>query len=139
MIERDGKVVARVVPSTTAKDLMPHIVKHVELFSTVYTDEWGAYNGLKETYDHHIVRHNIKEYVNGNVHTNNIENFWGNLKRGIIGVHRVVSPQHLQFYVNEFVFRRNTCKFAVEDRFIYFVKNVRNYRLTYNELIKKCS
>ncbi|MDE5918964.1 MAG: IS1595 family transposase [Duncaniella sp.] len=139
MIERNGKAVARVVPTTTAKDLMPHIVKHVESFSTVYTDEWGAYNGLKETYDHHIVRHNIKEYVNGNVHTNNIENFWGNLKRGIIGVHRVVSPQHIQFYVNEFVFRRNTCKFAVEDRFTYFVKNVRNYRLTYNELIKKCS
>ncbi len=136
MIERNGNVVVRVVSSTTAKDLMPIIVKHVESFSTVYTDEWCAYNRLNETYDHHIVRHNKKEYVNGDIYTNNIENFWGNFKRGIIGVYRVVSPQHLQFYVNEFVFRRNTCKFSVGDRFTYFVENVRNYRLTYKELIK---
>lgn len=141
MIERNGKVVARVVQSTTAKDLMPIIVRYVNSFATVYIDEWGAYNGLKQTYDHHIVRHNIKEYVNGKAHTNNIENFWGNLKRAIIGIYRVVSPQHLQFYVNEFVFKRNTCKFTTDDRFLYFIENIQGYRLKYKELIEyaRCS
>lgn len=137
MIERNGKVVARVVPSTTAKDLMPRIIKHVNSFATVYTDEWGAYSRLGYTYDHHIVRHNIKEYVNGKAHTNNIENFWGNFKRAIIGVYRVVSPQHLQFYVNEFVFRRNTCKFATDNRFLYFMENIQGYRIRYSELTYK--
>ena len=74
----------------------------------------------------------MREYVRGKVHTNNIENFWGNFKRAIIGVYRVVSPQHLQFYVNEFVFRRNTCKFVTDDRFLYFMENVQGYRLRYN-------
>ena len=139
MIERNGKVVARVVQFTTAKDLIPRVNKFVNSFATVYTDEWGAYNGLKQTYDHHIVRHNI--YVNGKVHTNNIENFWGNFKRAIIGVYRVVSPEHLQFYVNEFVFRRNTCKFVPGDRFLYLMENIQGYRLTYKELIEyaRCS
>lgn len=141
MIERNGKVVARVVPSTTAKDLIPRVIKHVNSFATVYTDEWGAYNGLNDTYDHYIVRHHMKEYVRGKVHTNNIENFWGNFKCAIIGVYRVVSPQHLQFYVNEFAFRRNTCKFVPGDRFLHLMVNVQGYRLKYKELVEyaRCS
>ena len=141
MIERNGKVVARVVPSTTSKDLIPRVIKHVNLLATVYTDEWGAYNRLNDTYDHYIVRHHMREYVRGKAHTNNIENFWGNFKRAIIGVYRVVSPQHLQFHVNEFVFRRNTCKFATDNRFLYFMENVQGYRLRYKELIEyaRCS
>ena len=51
MIERNGKVVAHVVPST--KDLIPRVIKHVNLLATVYTDEWGAYNRLNDTYDHY--------------------------------------------------------------------------------------
>ena len=53
MIERNGKVVAHVVPSTTSKDLIPRVIKHVNLLATVYTDEWGAYNRLNDTYDHY--------------------------------------------------------------------------------------
>jgi len=53
MIERNGKVVSHVVPSTTSKDLIPRVIKHVNLLATVYTDEWGAYNRLNDTYDHY--------------------------------------------------------------------------------------
>lgn len=139
MIERGGKVVARVVPSTTAKDLLPRIQKYSNSFATVYTDEWGAYRCLNEIYDHHVVRHGIGEYVRGDVHTNSIENFWSQLKRGIIGVYRVVSPNHLQLYVHEFVFRRNTCKFVPKQRFLHLMLNVRGYRLTYKTLMKHAS
>jgi len=83
------------------------------------------------------LQHRRGEYVNGEAHTNNIENFWSQLKRGIIGVYRVVSPEHLQFYVDEFVFRRNTCKFVPKERFLHLLSNTKGYRLTYKDL-KKC-
>ena len=134
MIERNGKVVARVVPSTTAKDLMPRIQKFSNSFATVYTDEWGAYNNLHFTYDHHIVNHGMKQYVNGNATTNTIENFWGNLKRGIIGVYRVVSRKHLQRYVNEFVFKRNTMDMLPVDKFKHFIKNMFGFKITQREI-----
>ena len=133
MIERNGKVVARVVPSTSTKDLMPVIMRFSNSFCTVYTDEWGAYNWLGEIYDHYVVNHSKREYVRDEVHTNNIETFWSRVKN-CIATYRVVSPGHLQFYVHEFVFRRNTCNFVPEERFLHLLNTVKGYRLTYKKL-----
>lgn len=139
MIEREGKVIAKVVPSTTEKDLIPLITKYINSFATIYSDEWKAYSHLEDyCYYHHVVNHGEKQYVNGKDYTNNIENFWGNLKRGIIGVYRVVSPKHLQLYVDEFVFRRNTCKFEPRERFTHLMNNLRNTRITYKQLVHAC-
>ena len=72
------------------------------------TDEYNIYNSVRKNgYSHEVVQHGIKEYVRGNVHTNNIEGFWSQLKRGIRGTHVSVSPKHLRKYVNEFAFRYN--------------------------------
>ena len=103
MFQRDDKrVIAYVVQSTQTKDLVPLILKHVECFATIYSDEWKAYKNLAKNhgYKHEIVNHGQGEYVRGEKYTNNIENFWSQLKRAIIGVYRVVSKEHLQAYVN---------------------------------------
>lgn len=140
MIERGGKVSACVVPSTTDKSLIPIILRSMDFFTTIYTDEWGAYNNLEKHHDykHYVVKHGEGQYVCGKAHTNNIENFWSQLKRGIIGVYRVISPKHLQLYVDEFVFRRNTCKFEQRERFVHLMINPRNIRITYKQLIHAC-
>lgn len=69
-----------------------------------------------------------------NVKTNTVEGFWSMIKRGIIGVYHYTSRKHLQKYVDEFVFRRNTRQMAPNDVFHYFLSNT-NYRTTYKELI----
>ena len=73
------------------------------------SDEFKGYNILgKKTSHIHLRVDHIKEYAaSGNIHTNNIENFWGTLKRGILGIYHHISPQHLQKYVDEFCFRYN--------------------------------
>lgn len=43
----------------------------------------------------------------GDVHTNIIEAFWGNVKRGINGTYVWVSKKHLQTYLREFEYRHN--------------------------------
>jgi len=136
MIERKGKVIARVVGSTTMEELEPIIMRGVDFIETraIYSDEWSAYNELRRIYNHEIVNHGKRQYVDGKAHTNSIENFWGNLKRGIIGIYRFISKKHLQKYIDEFVFRHNTRKLTPRDRFIHLVSNVFIGCLTYGKL-----
>ena len=118
LLQRDGKVVNKVVKNTTKDELFPVIEKHVAKGSRMVTDEWKSYVRLPELgYTHESVRHNIGEYVNGDVHTNGIEGYWSNLKRGIIGIYHQVSPKHLHRYCDEFSFRYNTRKEKEADRF----------------------
>ncbi len=44
---------------------------------------------------------------NGEIHTNEVENFWSLLKRGIVGSYHHVSPKYLPLYLDEFVSRFN--------------------------------
>jgi len=77
--------------------------------SVIISDEFKGYNILDKKTNHlHLKVDHTKEYVtNSDVHTNNIENFWGTLKRGILGIYHHVSPKYLQKYIDEFCFRYN--------------------------------
>lgn len=107
-VERKGKVIAVTVPNVDRVTLMPHVRKHVIPASTIYTDEMGAYDPLKQNgYKHQIINHSEHVYVSGDVHTNTIEGFWSLVKRGIGGVYHAVSAKHLQGYLNEYAWRYN--------------------------------
>ena len=84
ILERDGKVYAIPVKDASAKSLMPIIDSKIEKGSKVYTDEWKSYRKLSQNYDHQFIKHSANQYVEGSVHTNNIENFWSLLKRGLM-------------------------------------------------------
>ncbi len=45
--------------------------------------------------------------MSGNVHTNTVEGFFGNVKRGISGNYHSVSRKWLQGYLNEYAWRYN--------------------------------
>jgi transposase len=107
MVERGGRVRADVVPSRRAETLQPHVVKYVLPSSTIFTDEWPSYSGLNRRYTHHRIRHTEKVYVSGNVHTQTIEGFFSNLKRGIAGTYHAVSTKWLPSYLNEYAWRYN--------------------------------
>ncbi len=106
--ERKGDVVTRVVYSRGANAVVPQINKLVKKGSRIATDEAKAFGNLRhEGYHHGTVNHSQGEYVRGPVHTNTIEAFWGNLKRGLSGTYVSVSKQHLQKYLWEFEYRHN--------------------------------
>jgi transposase-like protein len=108
IVERGGRVVATTIPDATAVSLMPHIQKRVLPESTIYTDEWKAYNRLvRSGYHHRRIHHSQEIYVMGDVHTNTIEGFWSLVKRGIGGTHHAVSAKWLQGYLNEYAWRYN--------------------------------
>ncbi|NDW17568.1 IS1595 family transposase [Dysgonomonas sp. 216] len=134
MLQRGGKVIAKVVSDTKAQTLRPIIDKHIVEESTVYTDEW-FYGNLHEKYTHKQVFHVAKVYAVGDVYTNTIEGFWSILKRGYIGVYHYISRKHLQRYVDEFCFRYNTRDYSQYQRFNLLLCNTKNRRLKYKDLI----
>jgi transposase len=76
--------------------------------SIIYTDDWQAYRPLKREYlAHRVINHSAGLYVQGNTHTNTIEGFFGNLKTGMRGAYKKVSPRYLQSYLNEYTWRYN--------------------------------
>lgn len=84
--------------------------------SRIYTDGFKMYRGLPELgYVHEFVDHAGDEYVRGEIHTNNIEGFWGILKRkmGCIGGMR---RERLRFFVAEIVWRFNHRSQALKDQ-----------------------
>jgi transposase-like protein len=108
MVERGGRVRARVVPDRTSETLGNHAYTHVLPKSIVFTDEFPLYIGVGRHFaGHHRVNHSAKVYVDGNAHTNSIEGFFGLVKNGIQGVYHAVSAEYLQSYLNEYSFRYN--------------------------------
>lgn len=107
-VEREGKIVAKVTQDASSTTLQRLLRSHVEIGSTLYTDEWRGYTrAARLGYDHNTVTHSANDYANGSVHTNTIEGFWGQLKGSIRGTYHFVSPKYLQSYLNEFAYRYN--------------------------------
>jgi transposase-like protein len=136
MLERNGEVRAKPVLRTNAKTLMPIIRDNISRDATIMSDEYASYRKLKEEFkDHQTVEHYRKQYVrNGNIHTNNIENFWSLMKRGINGVYHWTSKKHLHRYTDEYAYRYNSRKITDIERFHMFFLYCSG-RLTYEDLI----
>lgn len=113
ILEREsGRVYAQVaIPNSegkklTGKQLLNIIDKAVTKNITIMTDEFKGYKILDKNPERiHLVIDHSKEFVRGAIHTNNIENFWSLLKRGIIGSYHHISVKYMQRYVDEFSFR----------------------------------
>lgn len=125
-----------VTKDTSEGSLKPSIEDIIKHGSTVVTDEWKAYNNLRANYDHRIVDHTIKEYVNTNGDTTNaIEGFWTIFKRSYIGIYHYMSRKHLQRYADEMSFRYNSKHITDCSRFNLLLSNLTN-RTTYKNLTK---
>lgn len=136
LLERNGEVRTMVVENVKRKSLRREINNHVEPGTMVYTDALRSYNDLNYDYIHNVINH-AEKYVDGNVHTNGIENFWSLLKRGLGGTYISVEPFHLFRYLDEQSFRFNNRKLTDSQRFSIVAEQVIGRRLTYAELTGK--
>ena len=137
ILERGGRVVTKVVPSTKKKALQAEIRGHVLAGSAIFTDALKSYEGLNE-FQHEVIDHAV-EYARGEVHTNGLENFWSLLKRALKGTYVSVEPFHLFRYLDEQSFRYNNRKMTDADRFAIGLSEITGKRLTYSELIGKAN
>jgi transposase-like protein len=134
MLERGGRVKAKVMAGRKKDHIDPVMAENVEAGSHIITDEFPTYSFLSTPYNREIINHAM-EYVNGHVHTNGIENFWSLLKRSLGGTYISVEPFHLDAYVSEQVFRYNNRKDSDDStRFASCIMGIQGKRLTYEEI-----
>jgi len=111
--ERDGRLLAKIIPDASGASLEPIFRKHVKRGSIVSTDQWRGYTLLKYTHNHLKVDHKAKEYARTDeasgerVHVNTVENFWGLFKASVRGTHVHISAKHMDKYLGEFTYRAN--------------------------------
>jgi len=133
MRERGGRVRAFVVPNNRRGTLLPALFDNIVPGSTLYTDSLRSYDEARGQYVHHVINH-AKAYVEGHVHTNNIENFWSVLKRTIAGTYVAPRAFHLDAYLDEQVFRFNERAGKDGPRFAKALKGADGRRITYKAL-----
>jgi ISXO2-like transposase domain len=79
--------------------MQPIVGANVEPSTQIHSDEFGETWRMEE-YEHSIVDH-LHTYIDGNVDTKGMENFWSLLKRTIGGTYVSVELFHLFRYVDE--------------------------------------
>jgi transposase-like protein len=131
MVERGGQARTIKVPEATGRTLRPIMLKAIDLErSRLVTDGNPAYRRIKDYLPHDVIDHEI-EYVRGDVHTQNIDSYWSNLKRGVYGVFHHVSEGHLPSYLSEFDFRFNRRKISDAERFASLMSQTQGRLLWY--------
>lgn len=109
MVERGGKIIAKHIDKSklNSKSLAQFVRENIEFSDAVLiTDEYSGYIKIRSFMRHEVINHQVA-YVDGEIHTNSIESFWGLLKRGIVGQYHRVTLRHLNQYIAEFCYRHN--------------------------------
>jgi transposase-like protein len=110
--QENGKAIGRIrmfrIPDASGESLLSFITQSVEPGSTIYTDGWEGYSGLEANGYTHEVRVIKSSGVSAAQLLPRVHRVVSLLKRWILGTHQgAISPEHLDYYLNEFTFRFN--------------------------------
>jgi len=136
-VERDGEIRLKVIACPSRYWLYKFIHDTTDpAAEAIYTDEWAGYKGIADADTRHeAVHHAAKEWVKGDVHTNNVESVWSLLKRSVVGTYHRISIKHLDAYLDELEHRFNNRK----NKFLFrdtLSKLLSASALPYQELVK---
>lgn len=113
-LERNGRLRAAVVGHSRAEAEATHAIRaklheFVLPGELVFTDDWGGYKRLEDAgiYKFRRIRHSQRIYVEGDLHTNTVEGFFGHFKTDLRGTHHSVSTRWLPGYLNEWAWKWN--------------------------------
>ncbi len=107
-VERGGEMRAKKVADLTATTIGQFLDENVQVQNTrLMTDENNRYHNVALGYNRQTVNHKKKEFVRGDVHVNNVEWFWGHVKKSIRGTYKSISKEQLQAYLDAFVWHYN--------------------------------
>lgn len=132
MVERNGNLMTGTINKEDQSNIQPLLKEWIKEDSLLISDGHGAYKGT--LLKHEALQHEQGEYARNHYHTANIDGFWSQFKRGIVGIYHHITPKHTDTYAQEFALRYNTRKLSINSRFDLILTNMEN-RLTYKALI----
>lgn len=108
----DGKSIGRIrlrrIADASARSLLSFVQEAIEPGSTVITDGWEGYEGLKGLGYRHKVRVISGSGKTASTLLPRVHRVASLLKRWLLGTHQgAVSREHLDYYLDEFTFRFN--------------------------------
>lgn len=105
--KRNGRVYTEIVKNVKAKTLQTIIKGRVSFDSTLYTDGFRSYDSIVHLgYQKHFRIYHQDNYVQGDVHINGIEGFWGFAKVRLVKF-RGLSKNTFYLHLKECEFRFN--------------------------------
>jgi transposase-like protein len=105
--EGSGRLRLKVLSGAGRKTLTPWVEESVEAGAIVHTDGWKGYGDLGGVGFDHRPRPQRRDHADAQKLLPRAHRAASNLKTWLQGTHRGVSPEHLQVYLDEFVFRHN--------------------------------
>lgn len=94
-----------VIPNVKEETLYPHIRRNVKKGSKFFTDSRITYAITGIEYHHQVTNHSAHEFARGEVHSNTIEQIWGDIKGVIRTIHHGVKKKYRQLYLAQYLFR----------------------------------
>ena len=102
-----GRLRLQVLPDASQDTLTPWVRASVERGAILHTDGWHGYGKLSAAGFDHRPRLQRRDHPDAQKLLPRAHRAASNLKTWLQGTHRGVSPDHLQTYLDEFVFRHN--------------------------------
>src|SRR5438309_351143 len=136
LVERDGRARSFHVANLHGNNMRGALVTNVHRSSTLMTDDARVYWSIgREFAAHGTTLHAAREFARpGGVHSNNAENFFSILKRGVIGTYHHWSPIHMHRYLAEFDMRYSTKSVTDGERAALILKGMVGRRQTYRRI-----
>ena len=137
LVERSGSVRTFHVAVADKETVHKIVTNNVARESRLHTDESNLYgDAAKHFASHETVKHSLKEYVRGDVHTNSAEGYFSIFKRGMRGIYQHCAEKHLHRYLAEYDFRYNhriKMGYSDQGRTLAAIKGAEGKRLTYRQ------
>jgi len=135
LVQRDGEARSFYMGRITGSGLHSILNENVDKPNTrLMTDGRIHYRSIGRQFpSHDFVDHSQAEYVRGDVTTNTVEGFFGQLKSSLDGTYHHVSRQHLQRYLDEFDYRYSTRKITDAARTERAIRQSAGRRLRYDD------
>jgi transposase-like protein len=132
-VERGGQIRRRVMPHVNGANLRQAMQEVIDPRARIMTDEYAAYKKIGRLFEggHYRIRHKLRNYVKGDIHTNTVESSFALVKRGIMGVYHNVSKEYLHRYLWQFDFVWNGRKLNDGERTVMAIKSAEGKRLAY--------
>lgn len=128
IFKRNGEVYLELVAECTKEELETIIEKKIEKDSEVYSDTFTSYNGLVGLgYVHATVDHGMEIYVDGRIHVNGMEGFWG-LSKTNMHTYKGIKKKNWIYYLKEMEFRYNNRRLRFDDLVTKIIGILMTYR-----------
>jgi len=97
------------IPNVKEATLLPLVEKYVKTGSKFFTDQHVGYLSTGVYYQHQTTCHSkgqfAKKTQTDNVHSNTIEQIWGDIKGIIRTIHHGISKKYRRFYLAQYIFK----------------------------------